>query len=547
MRKIITKLLEPKDNAPEAAFLLTGLLGAKISRSSLERDIKRHPNYPTFLSISDVLNNYGVENLTARFDKEALPQIPTPFIIQVNGKKQVNQFTVVRDINEKQAQYYDPESQSWSTVSLEVFTEKSSSNILMAEIEESVIEKDYEKKVTEEKRVKLSQTLMIVCLPLLLLFSEISAFINTGSAAALPTLYAALTLAGMAATVLLLWYEVDQTNVALQDICTGGKKLNCSAILQSKEAKIFGISWSALGFVYFAGGLTLLLLTGVTNPATLNVLSWLTLTAAPYVFYSIYYQWRVAKQWCVLCLSVQVVLSLQCLLTFLAGWHDIALLQSTNLFSLLLTTVSAFAIPFIIVTLLVPALYTAKESGQLTQELQRLKHSPEIFTAVLEKQKAIEHNTEGLGITMGNPNGRIKIIKVCNPYCGPCARAHTPIEELLHHNPDLQVQMIFTATDDENDSRSKPVRHLLAIDQKHESGLTERALDDWYLAEIKDYDAFAQKYPMNGELKKQGDKITAMNEWCNKTGIRFTPTFFVNGYQLPSNYSVHDLKYFLSV
>ena len=547
MRKIITRLLEPKDNAPEAAYLLTQLLGAKISRSTLEKEIKNHPNYPTFLSVSDVLNNHGIENLTARFDKDKLSEIPTPFITQVNGKRQVHQFTVVKKISDKHTHYYDPETQSWSTITLDAFADKSSGNILLAEIEQLVKEKDYEKKISEEKRIKLAQTLMVVCLPLFLMLSAVFAFINLGLAAVLPTLYSVLTLAGVAATVLLLWYEVDQTNDALQNICTGGKKINCSAILQSKDAKIFGISWSTLGFVYFAGGLTLLLLSGIANPITLNVLSWLTLVATPYVFYSVYYQWRVAKQWCVLCLSVQVVLSLQCILTFIAGWHDIASLQNANLFSLLLTTVSAFAIPFIIVSLLIPALRRAKESGRLNHELQRLKHSPEIFSAVLERQKAIEHSTEGLGITMGNPNGNFKIVKVCNPYCGPCARAHTPIEELLHNNPDLQVQIIFTATNDESDSRSKPVRHLLAIDQKQEAGLTERALDDWYHADTKDYDAFAKKYPMNGELKMQGDKIEAMSDWCDKTEIRFTPTFFVNGYQLPANYSVHDLKYFLSV
>lgn len=547
MRKLITKLLEPKDNASDAAFLLVQLLGAKISRSTLENDIKKHPNYPAFLSINDVLNNYGIENLTARFDKDQLAEIPTPFITQVNGKKQVNQFTVVKQINDKEAHYYDPEAQSWSTITLDDFTKKSSGNVLMAEIEEPVKEKDYEKKIAEEKRLRLSQTLMAVCLPLFLLFSAIFAFINAGSLAVLPTLYAALTLAGVAVTVLLLWYEVDQTNVALQDICMGGKKANCSAILQSKDAKIFGISWSTVGFVYFAGSLIMLLLSGIANPASLNVLSWLTLAATPYVFYSIYYQWHVAKQWCVLCLSVQLVLALQCIITFIAGWHDIAILQSADLTGLVISTVSAFAIPFIIATLLIPALRKAKESGQLTKELQRLKHSPEIFTAVLEKQKAIEHSTQGLGITMGNPNGSVKIVKVCNPYCGPCARAHTSIEELLHNNPDLQVQIIFTASNDDTDVKSHPVRHLLAIDQKEDAALTQQALDDWYLAEKKDYDTFAQKYPLNGELKKQGNKIEAMRDWCDKTEIRFTPTFFVNGYQLPSNYSVHDLKYFLSV
>jgi protein-disulfide isomerase len=52
---------------------------------------------------------------------------------------------------------------------------------------------------------------------------------------------------------------------------------------------------------------------------------------------------------------------------------------------------------------------------------------------------------------------------------------------------------------------------------------------------------------MNGELTQQDDKVNDMKEWCNKTEISFTPTFFVNGHQLPEIYNVSDLKYFLSV
>ncbi len=71
-------------------------------------------------------------------------------------------------------------------------------------------------------------------------------------------------------------------------------------------------------------------------------------------------------------------------------------------------------------------------------------------------------------------------------------------------------------------------------------------LDDWYLAETKDYKRFAAKYPMNGELLKQGNKIEAMDKWCKAVGISFTPTIFINGYQLPDAYNIEDLQYFLS-
>lgn len=48
--------------------------------------------------------------------------------------------------------------------------------------------------------------------------------------------------AGVAITSLLLWYEIDKANPALQKICTAGAKTNCGAILSSKISKIWGLS-----------------------------------------------------------------------------------------------------------------------------------------------------------------------------------------------------------------------------------------------------------------------------------------------------------------
>lgn len=71
-----------------------------------------------------------------------------------------------------------------------------------------------------------------------------------------------------------------------------------------------------------------------------------------------------------------------------------------------------------------------------------------------------------------------------------------------------------------------------------------QAAKGWYLADKKDYEAFAQKYPMNGELKQQKDKIIAMREWCNVMKIRSTPTIYVNGQELPNSYRIAELKNF---
>jgi protein-disulfide isomerase len=178
------------------------------------------------------------------------------------------------------------------------------------------------------------------------------------------------------------------------------------------------------------------------------------------------------------------------------------------------------------------------------KKVSQFKYNKEIFNSLLAKQKAISSSTEGLGITIGNPSAKNTIIKVCNPYCAPCSKAHPIIDELLEQNEDVKVQILFTAKDD-NSIPAKTVKHLMALYAKGDQQQICKALDDWYRADKKNYEVFAIKYLLNGELEKQGEKLQAMSQWCEETDITFTPTFFINGYRLPGIYSIEDLKYLI--
>ncbi len=93
-----------------------------------------------------------------------------------------------------------------------------------------------------------------------------------------------------------------------------------------------------------------------------------------------------------------------------------------------------------------------------------------------------------------------------------------------------------------DDLHAKTISHLLAINSIGDPKVTQEALDQWYAAEKKDYAAFAGRYPMNGELNQQQEKLLAMKAWCEKEGITHTPTIFINGYQLPNEYQIADIK-----
>jgi len=190
-------------------------------------------------------------------------------------------------------------------------------------------------------------------------------------------------------------------------------------------------------------------------------------------------------------------------------------------------------------------LLKAKREATYKATYKRLLYNPDTFNNLLQQQATAPDGYQNIGITVGNPDAKNTIIKVCNPYCGPCAKAHPVLDEIIHLNKNVKLKLIFMVSDHANDKRRIAARHLLAINEKDNALQTQQALDDWYLADKKDYDAFAKKYPMNGELKKQEAKIDKMSEWCKEAQITHTPTIFINGFKLPQAYKIEELKYIL--
>jgi thiol-disulfide isomerase/thioredoxin len=205
-----------------------------------------------------------------------------------------------------------------------------------------------------------------------------------------------------------------------------------------------------------------------------------------------------------------------------------------------------YALPVLVWYTLKPYILKLQEFKKNQREYLRIKYDFEIFDTLLKKQQLITVPVDGLGIDFGNPHAENSLIKVCNPFCGPCAKAHSKLEELVTENKNIRIKIIFMVPNREEASAYKPTAHLLAIAESKQKNNIKQALDDWYLAESKDYERFAIKYPMNGELKNQGSKMNEMYRWCEEMKVTETPTLFLNGYKLPETYDVTDLAILLA-
>ena len=364
-----------------------------------------------------------------------MDDLPTPFLAYTNNSKYP--LVIVAAITPTSVDCYTKNYKQLTTITRGDFLKSWAGIYLIAEPTAHSGEKAYQqnkRKAFIKALVPASFIILLFTLSLLFIYRAINESLNSiaFNKTAIYLQYFIL-LSGVIITSLLLWYEVDKNNPVLQKVCTGIVKGNCNVILTGKQSKLFNwLSWSEVGFFYFSESLMALLFAGTGLINTVTLLAWLNILALPYTVFSIYYQWKVAKQWCVLCLAVQALL--------LQGGTNIL---ANNLLASPFIISIPFCIKFVLLYLFPVLLWYAgrpfilrlQEAKNTKREYLRIKFNTEIFETLLKKQKAITVATDGLGISLGNPGATNTIIKICNPYCGPFDKAHAKIEKLLKKMP----------------------------------------------------------------------------------------------------------------
>ena len=524
------------NNAIDATWVLIKALSLqhKITRSSLSELLLAHPEYPSLQSISDVLTRFKVENASFKLTLAQLQELPAPLLVHL--RTQGGTFVIITQQQQDAITYSD--GISHTTESLTDFTQKWTGVTLIAEPTQAAGEPNYPEKRKQERWQQLrSPALLAIAAILLVSVAGLNALAFTW----LTTTALTFKLIGLVASGLLLAVHIEGKQSFASSLCQLNDKTDCNAILTSPAAMLWGwVSWAELGFLYYAGGAACLCLGMLTNqlPATLTLLAGLSFLALPYTVFSVYYQWQVAKQWCTLCLAVQVLLVAE---AFLYGFSISFTSPSMALFALALI---GFGLPVGGWLLLKPLWKDSLQLRKTKRELSKLKNNPELFGQLLRQQPAMPALTPLVqAIRLGTPDAAHTLVVVTNPYCGPCAKAHEVLDNLLKY-VDVQIKVIIYAQNDERDTSALISKHLLAIAEMNDAKKTENAFNEWYKTK-RDYNRFSAIYPANGAIDKQGVKLEAMANWCLSASITHTPTVFINGFKLPQNYTIDDLKYIL--
>ncbi|MCS3554284.1 MULTISPECIES: vitamin K epoxide reductase family protein [unclassified Sphingobacterium] len=534
-----------ESNLLHACNYVLNIFSVKNSKYQLNKLIESHLESNSLLAVKEILQEYGIESVAIRKGDYSYSDFETPFIVSIQQEGWSNaNFAVVTETDDQYLYYLEPIKNTTKKISFTEFGNIDKGIILLLDDATKKDEKDYAVNRKDERIQSVIKNIPIYLILFTILISSINILSkDTSITSWIGLSFLLSSFIGLTISTILLWHEVDAHNPFIKEVCGGsGKKMNCDAVLSSAKASFLGVSWSTWGFAFMAT----LFFTQIIYAGQLNQLlvsSYISIIVSPYIFFSIYYQGLVVKQWCPLCLVTQIILAINAILGFVFINMDYINIYQIDYYSIV-TTIFLGILFLVTSYFAVPMLKSANDSRGYAKKWKKLRYNPIVFQAMLDNSEAITISTENLGILVGNLKAKHEIIKVCNPYCGPCSKAHPELEEIIKKNSDVKIRIIFTASGKEDDKATAPVAHLLAIQQQLGCQAVHNALDDWYLDPRKDYSMFADKYPVDEGLKKQDEKISAMRDWCDKMKVRATPTLYINGKELPDHYSIMDLKNF---
>ncbi len=315
-------------------------------------------------------------------------------------------------------------------------------------------------------------------------------------------------------------------------------------MLGSKFAKGFaGITPADASVLYFAAQFVLYLLGCFYNPILAGIIT-IAFAGIAVAAWSIYTQAVKLKEWCALCLCIVAVLLGQIAIATYFQFNNA--LTSIIPDSQLLIPFIAFAITILILTIIyLPIKQLIKTNTKNKQEIasfKKWKTDASLFMVQWEKEPTCDNTIWENDLLIGNANAPIRITVACNPYCGPCAKAHEELDKLIEKHPNtiaIQVRLLFNPASAE-DKRTIAVKAILqqAIVSKTNNEL-KAMLADWF--EWMDYEKWNTKWKDINNIDVTST-LLKHEIWNMETGITHTPTFFVNARKIPHRYSINDIE-----
>jgi uncharacterized membrane protein/thiol-disulfide isomerase/thioredoxin len=504
-------------------------LDIPISETYCKKVILSHPDYPSLLSVSDSLDQLGVPCQIGKIEENHLCKVEFPFLLHLDTAK--DGLVLIKDQKDLSKDHID--LKEWKGI------------VLKAESVEELKDSHHNQKYNKERITKNAALVLAISIfaaftiLTLVSFSWINLMLLTTS------------ILGASVGYILIAKDLGITYKPVESFCNTSTRVNCDKVLRSEGAQIvsfFSLSEAVISYFVFQLIITGLLLPILNSPASyLWVLATISVFSIPIIFYSVHYQAAKAKTWCRLCMLVNAVLTLQ------AG--VLGFLYVDGVFSISEIEVMPFFLSLFLYSAIVALVVLIKDKFESMSEAVnaeiaalRVKHAPEVFSHLLVQGNKVDYSRNEYSMVIGNPNAPINLLMVANLNCHPCKTGLKQVLKLVDQYPE-QVNVSFKFLMSGNTVHDIPVSSFLInywsqfiSGTQDESNKTRKLIKDWY--EYMSTEEFESIYTES--LDENESAIVSHYQWIAKHKIVRTPTFFVNGYELPAQYRISDLSSLLT-
>ena len=169
------------------------------------------------------------------------------------------------------------------------------------------------------------------------------------------------------------------------------------------------------------------------------------------------------------------------------------------------------------------------------------KKNPIVLRTLLLNQLHYDINVDERSLFFGEKDAPLIVTAFLSLQCSHCARAFEKIKDMIKSEIKVGINVILITQDE---------KILNALYHFHKSKRDDEALallDQWYNMESFSKSKLSENLCIP-EVVDVSEEVNNQNlilyKSCNVIG---TPTFFINGYQLPGQYDIDDIKYFEEV
>lgn len=507
-------MAQSKQNALwETTYNWFRLQNFAVNKSYCKAEISTHADYPALTSIIDFCNMGGAGNFNAvEANASHIHEMNYPVLAHIKqpGNEYMHIIPTAADWDAKK-----DITQHWSGVA--IFPEK---NAKWQHIDNDT--------ANREKNTRIAIYSLLAALAIGL-FSYTALLVNDISI----NVFAAFSLLGLLFSLFALGSELGYQNDMVKQVCGAVSNGGCDKVLKSKNAKgLFGFTPAHLSVAYFAS-LSILFLLTASNNSLFYTSAAISISGIVLIAWSFYSQAVVVKEWCAICLGIVAALAAQLVIT------AVFIITTTSITSfaeaLTLNGFTQFACIFAALAL---GIYPIKQFiarhtrlQQQSTELKKWKTDASVFVSQWKNEAAVNNDTWENDLVIGNPDAPLQITVACNPYCGPCAKAHEKLDELVTIYTDalsVKIRLLFRQdiAGDTLTTAATQVFKLAGSDISHRE--KQAMLTDWFA--MMNLEKWMVKWNTKIDSTKNVDEtLNQHSNWINASDIMFTPTFFING------------------